>query len=92
MEGSRSILSSPLASDVDEALQKVVSHFQETRNKSTIRINPPLINYAMDMWFAGLCEPGSMPVPNFFTGFNPDEALDGWSELPKYLVGKCELF
>jgi hypothetical protein len=91
MEGTNSFLFSQLDSDVQEAMQKAVSHFQNTRSKSTIRIDLPLVDYSLDMWFAGLCEKGSMPVPNFFTGFNPEKALDGWAEMPKFLAGNILL-
>ncbi|KAI6183302.1 Fatty-acid amide hydrolase 2 [Aphelenchoides bicaudatus] len=83
MEGSNSLFaSSSFDFDVMEALHKAVSHFQDTHSKSTIRIDLPLIHYALVS--------SSMPVPNFFTGFNPNEALDGWAELPKYIKGKSE--
>lgn len=91
MEKSRWIGSSPLRSDVAGAFYKAVNHFQETRRQSTICVDLPLAKYAVDMWLVGLCDTGALPIPNFFTGFNPEKGLDGWSELPKYLSGLSPL-
>jgi hypothetical protein len=87
MKGSHSVFSSSLDSDVADALNKAVLHFQDTRSQSTIRIDLPLVDYCLDMWFLGLNDKGAMPIPNFFTGFNPEKGLDGWAELPKYFSG-----
>ncbi|KAI6232821.1 Fatty-acid amide hydrolase 2 [Aphelenchoides fujianensis] len=81
MEGSQSFTQSPLSPDA-------TTHFQEQLGVSTIRVNLPLAEYGLDMWFAGLLEGGALPLPNFFTGFNPEKALNGLAEIPVFLAGK----
>ncbi|KAI6240006.1 Fatty-acid amide hydrolase 2 [Aphelenchoides fujianensis] len=88
MEGSQSFTQSPLSPDVLGAMQKATTHFQEQLGVSTIRVNLPLAEYGLDMWFAGLLEGGALPLPNFFTGFNPEKALNGLAEIPVFLAGK----
>ncbi|KAI6181612.1 Amidase domain-containing protein [Aphelenchoides besseyi] len=90
MEGSNSFALSPYASDVKEALSKATDHFQQNLDISTIRVSLPLADLCLDFWFAGLCEKGAMPLPNFFTGFNPEKGLNGLQEIPTYLSGKSQ--
>ncbi|KAI6197953.1 hypothetical protein M3Y94_01286700 [Aphelenchoides besseyi] len=90
MEGSNSFTLSPYASDVKEAMSKATDYFQQNLDVSTIRVSLPLADFCLDFWFAGLCEKGAMPLPNFFTGFNPEKGLNGLQEIPAYLSGKSQ--
>ena len=66
---------------------QAVEHFARVIG-NVEELKMPLAKHGLEMALDGAFGQGGFPLPNYFTGFNPNVGLDGWKEAIKWFKGK----